>query len=131
MLALSLTGAAQKRESHIRDLDRLVVLQDSVTVTGIVKRCYKYLDGDFVIELKLDSNLALIGQGNLRKLNGLLEVEVICQHLTLNLKCCGYYNDIVIPKRNDRVLVMGTYVYDVIHKWNEIHPVKHLVILKQ
>lgn len=129
LFLFSTSCVAQGKWKHIESKERLEVLKDSVLAIGKVQRCYRYLDGDFVIELKLDTNFTLTGPGNFKKLQGLLEVEVICQHRTANLKCCGYSNTVTIPKKGDRILVTGTWVYDKRHGWNEIHPVQYLVIL--
>ncbi len=42
----------QNKWKYIHESDRLKVIQDSLSVTGFVKDCYQYLDGDFVIKLK-------------------------------------------------------------------------------
>jgi len=106
------------------------MLQDSLTITGVVEDCYQYLDGDFVIKLKLDSCFELLNKFNIKKLGGYLEVEIICQHSTIFADCFGYLNDIKIPKIGDHIRVLGSYIMDKRHKWNEIHPVFELEILK-
>ena len=45
----------------------LAVLKDSVQITGVVKNCYQYIDGDYVIELKLDSCFYLLNKNNYKK----------------------------------------------------------------
>ena len=120
----------QNKWKHIHESDRLKVIQDSLSVTGYVEDCYQYLDGDFVINLRLDSCFELLNSVNICKLGGLLEVEIICQHSTIFADCFGYLNDVEIPKVGDHIRVLGTYVLDKRHKYNEIHPVLSLEFLK-
>ena len=99
-------------------------------VTGVVKKCYEYIDGDFVIDLKLDSQyMCLLNDFNLKKLGGLLEVEIICEHKTMFLECLNYVNDIKLPKVGDHIKIWGPYVCDRRHKWCEIHPVNKIEFL--
>ena len=131
LLTASCFGQNKKeRWNHVRQRDRLKVMKDTMTVTGVIENCYSFMDGDFIMEIRLDSCKNLLNKVNIKKLKGLLEVEIICHHSTIFLDCIGYSNDIKTPKLGDHIKVIGAYVLDKIHGWQEIHPVFELEILK-
>ena len=130
VLLFTINCFGQDKWNHIHEKDRLRLLHDSVSITGIVENCYQYIDGDFVIELRLDSCQELLNKTNIKKLGGLIEVEIICHHSNVFSECFGYLNDIIAPKIKDHIRVLGSYVTDKRHKWNEIHPVFKLEVLK-
>ena len=129
-LFVSLFSFSQnKKWKFVHERDRLEVLKDNFSVTGVVKNCYQYIDGDFVIDLKLDSNEFLLNKFNYLKLNGLLEVEIVCEHKGMFIECLDYVNDVKIPKIGDHIRIWGSWVCDRRHKWCEIHPVTLLEFL--
>jgi hypothetical protein len=43
--------------------------------------------------------------------------------------CQGYTNQVSIPSVGQHVSVVGQYVTDLDHGWNEIHPVYSVIVL--
>ncbi|HKB45745.1 MAG TPA: hypothetical protein VKC90_15210 [Chitinophagaceae bacterium] len=116
--------------------DRFTVWQKCKTVTGIImlKRAEK--DGDYHVQLKLDSGQPrLLNQKNMDKQNGALVLEVICTKKVTQADavtpCKRCPNNITVPKNGTHVRVTGTFVLDKEgnHGWNEIHPVYRIDIL--
>jgi hypothetical protein len=88
------------------------VIKDTISITGIIENCYSFMDGDFIMEVRLDSCQSILNRINFKKLRGLLEVEIICHHPTIFANCLGYSNDIQTPKVGDHIKVFGAYVLD-------------------
>lgn len=107
--------------------ERLVVLDSNVTISGYVQKVDAELDGDYHIQLKLDSTFNyLLDKGNINKQDGCLVLEIVCGRKTIwpfNCPCKGFKNTILIPKQGDYIRVSGYFVYDKTHGWNEIHPI--------
>ena len=129
VIVYTLSYSQNKKWKFIHEKDRLEVLKVSFSITGVVKKCYRYLDGDFVIDLKLDSCDFLLNKYNYSKLGGLLEVEIVCEHKGMFIECLNYVNDVKIPKVGDHIRIWGDYVCDKRHQWCEIHPVTLLEFL--
>jgi hypothetical protein len=116
--------------NHVHHPSRLNLLKKSITITGIVYRVAPYIDGDYDIEIRLDSCNYLLGPRNYTKQDSCLVVEIVCATKSIFSKCNCYENKILIPKKGDHVKITGDYIWDKIHRWYEIHPVDSLSVLK-
>lgn len=114
---------------------RLKALKDCVVATGIIKSKSKKPDGDWHIELQLDS-----GQDSLlnkKNKSGVLTIEVICANTSWQpgtvKKCkrCSSCRKLTVPPDGVHVKVTGSWVKDKWHGWNEIHPVSAIEIIAQ
>lgn len=122
---------SQKHEiwKHVYSSNRLQILQDSITVTGVIHKTIACVDGDIHYQLKVDNAyLPLLNKGNNTKQNSCLVVELICINESPINKCNGYINNVIVPKDGDIVEIYGTFVYDRRHGWNEIHPVYKIIL---
>jgi hypothetical protein len=127
VLALLLTGCALRRASpppspYCRSGDplagvyhpkRLKVKSRCRVASGTVTRVkFEEYDGDVHILLRLDPGYErLLSHGN-DQVGGALVVEVIPQDRAR----------VPIPTEGSRVTVVGPWVDDAEHGWNEIHP---------
>ncbi len=94
--------------------NRLVVHNTCVTATGIVRQIFHANDGDYHINIQLETEYAyLLNDRNTQQVCGWLVVEV-----TPYDQERGVY----IPNVGERVSVTGAWVFDSNHGWNEIHP---------
>jgi hypothetical protein len=114
---------------------RLHVLEKCKRATGTVKAVSVEDDGDAHLLMKLDSGQEhLLNHFNYERQKGYLVVEVICVYKFggkhPKIECDGQVNKIYIPAIGERVEVIGTFVLDTKHSWNEIHPVTSIKILK-
>jgi hypothetical protein len=119
--------------AHIYHDERLKVLKSRITATGVIERVRKEKDGDDHILLHLDAGQEnLLNEKNIREQHGDLVVEPICVNKVKQedaiVPCSGYLNNVVLPDVGDTVSVTGTYVLDMEHGWNEIHPVTEIVV---
>jgi hypothetical protein len=116
--------------------DRLQVIQDCVTVTGTIFTAKPEKDGDFHIRLKLDPQFAsMLNAKNRSGQLGSLVVEPVCmnpvtQRDTIQQHACdGFAQRVYTPDMlHQHVRVVGAYVTDMEHGWNEIHPVTWISI---
>jgi hypothetical protein len=93
---------------------RLGVVSPCITVTGVVTRVARMVDGDYHIDVRLDAPYAnLINKRNESRQYGALVVEVVPLD----------QEGISRPKVGDHVAITGPYVIDKLHGWMEIHPV--------
>jgi hypothetical protein len=137
IILITLTGAVYYKQGklttkwlHTHHSFRLEVLKDSLEVTGKVVKIEKCTDGDLDIELQVSpSNYNLLSERNFSVRDSCLVLEIVCVNKTFLSACDCYENDIDIPKVNDVIVVQGSYIWDRIHRWTEIHPVEHLKIL--
>jgi hypothetical protein len=83
------------------------------------------MDGDYHIQLKIDSNEVNLTHKNYTKQNECIVLEIVCSHKSVisSCKCENYTNQINIPIVGEKIRVMGQLVLDKRHKWIEIHPV--------
>jgi len=130
MLLFFVCFSQQNKWDHVHHPSRLIVLKRSITITGIVHKVSPYIDGDYDIEIRLDSCNYLLGQRNYIKQDSCLVVEVVCATKSIFSKCNCYKNKIPIPKKGDHVKITGDYIWDKIHRWYEIHPVDSLSFLR-
>jgi hypothetical protein len=124
IVLLSIPAFCQHKDyrwNYMKNDDRLVLLKNNVTRTGIVQKVYSEVDGDIHIYLKVAGD-------SVRKDSTVLIVEMICVKQTT--QCKDYINSLPKPKKGQKIRVMGDWVFDSKHKWYEIHPVKTLVIIK-
>ena len=117
--------------SHVYHPSRLKVLEQCIRVTGVVEFTRDELDGDIHIGLRLDPAYAsLINPSNTQYERGDLVVEIICAHPPVQRDaldaCANYISPIGQPDVGTHVRVVGAYVLDTVHGWNEIHPVTTL-----
>lgn len=115
--------------SHVYHPDRLQIIENCKTVSGIVDKIIVEKDGDYHIRLDLDSQFSnMINDANVRGQHGDLVLEIICENTVKQqdaVEPCQGLNEFVrIPVVGQHVEVTGTYVLDMEHGgWAEIHPV--------
>ena len=128
----SLTTHQLRLWEKVYDNKRLHVINHNITVAGVIHHIENSFDGDIHIKLKLDSassqKVYLVNK-NYTKQDSCLVVEIICGHSTIFPICYMFDNPILVPKKGDKVIVTGAFVYDKRHNWTEIHPVYNLEIL--
>ena len=113
--------------NHVYNPKRLQIVNQCITVTGIVRESTPDEDGDQHFLLKLDRGQdQLLKKRNVTKKNGALVVEIVCANRTKLKKakaaCAGYTNRIPLPAVGSHVKVTGSYVIDTHNGWAEIHP---------
>jgi hypothetical protein len=93
--------------------ERLKVKSRCRVAVGTVEKVKPELyDGDFHMELRLDRGQeGLLSSGNAR-VGGTLIVEIIPWDRAR----------VLVPEEGERVQVVGPWVSDEAHGWNEIHP---------
>ncbi len=99
---------------------RLKVLKKCAMAMGIIRNVKKEADGDLHVLLDLDKDeRSMLNAGNMQKQHGYLvtEVEPVDQA------------KVKVPSIGAHVMVVGPWVYDREHGWNEIHPVWHMMNL--
>lgn len=125
----SLTQCDTSLWDHIYHPNRLQIVQQCITVSGMIEKSISEKDGDYHIRVKLDPQYSnLINSVNNDKQHGDLVVEPICQHTVTQadaISACQNFNGHVnIPPVGTRVKITGSYVLDLQHGgWAEIHPV--------
>ena len=102
--------------NHIYHPKRLFFICPDTTINGRVLKIVGEKDGDYHVIVQTGTNK--------------IDVEIICHQPEKNIICNCYTNKITIPHRKDSIIVKGDYVFDLNHKWYEIHPVKNLTIIK-
>ena len=118
--------------------DRLQVINPCLTVTGTVRNARAEKDGDWHIQLDLDSEYrSLLNQANLEKQEGSLVLEPICsnnvsQTDTLEEGVCDGFSQNIFTKDlvGHRIAATGAYVIDMQHGWTELHPVTSIVSIQ-
>ena len=119
---------------YIYHPDRLVVIKECTTVTGIVTAVISDPDGDYHIRLKLDAGQEdLLNGKNKTAQHGCLVVEIICAHKVTQKdamkSCASCKNKIKKPNKGDHITVTGRLVTDNVHGWNEIHPASSISLI--
>ncbi len=114
--------------------ERLEVLDECKTVTGVIEERDADDDGDEHMLLKLDAGQdALLTKRNEKKKQGDLVIEAVCVNQPKLKKvgqtCDGYTNQVRLPKVGDHVRVTGSYVNDTHNDWTEIHPITRIEII--
>ena len=122
-------GCNSETLNHVYSPDRLQVHNSCQTVTGTVVRIVQERDGDTHIRLQLDAQYSgLLNDYNMQDQKGTLILEIVCAYSYIPQQdavsaCQGYTNQVPIPNVGQRVSVVGQFVTDLDHHWNEIHPV--------
>ena len=87
-------------------------------------------DGDTHIRLQLDAQYSgMLNDYNMQDQKGTLILEIVCAYPDAITQydavsaCQGYTNQVPIPNVGLHVSVVGQFVTDLDHHWNEIHPV--------
>jgi hypothetical protein len=119
--------------NRVYDPGRLQILDACRTVTGVIMDTHVSDDGDTVLPIAIDAAyVGLLNAENTAKLNGWLQVEVVCQanarsnEIDAIRACQDFAGSVPVPPVGTRVQVTGTYVLDHNHGWTEIHPVSVL-----
>lgn len=132
--------------NHVYNPKRLTVKQQCIAVTGVIvdatanqKRHWAdgvrhEPDGDTHGWIKLDPQYqSLLDQGNKDNEEGNLVFEIICRFpITQDdakIPCRGAADDVELPPVGSHVRIIGTYVLDAHHGWNEIHPVTSIAVV--
>lgn len=134
LLLLAAAGTAKAQDCdktlwrHVYHASRLKVIKPCVTVTGVLMHSKKEPDGDFHIQLKLDSQFSgMLNARNKSVQKNCLVIEPICQFTPTQrdsiAACKGFTSSIVVPKAGTHVEVTGPFVIDneANHGWQEIH----------
>jgi len=115
--------------------DRLQVINPCLTVTGTIVGARAEADGDWHVQLEVDSKYrSLLNQANLDNQRGYLVLEPICSNYVSQRDtieegvCDGFSQQIFdIGLVSQRVTATGAYVIDMQHGWMELHPVTSIV----
>ena len=131
---------------HVYHPSRLLVLQDCVTVTGVIVDATANqathepdgvrheADGDTHGWLEVDPQYAnLINAGNRSNEDGNLVFEIVCRYRVTQADarpaCSGFRDSLAIPPVGSHVAITGTLVREKNHAhWDEIHPVAGIVV---
>ncbi len=115
--------------------DRLTIINDCITVTGIIVNARREPDGDYHIRLDVDDK-TLLDDGNINRQQGYLVLEPVCENPVSQKDvleegvCDGFSQNIFDPSMvGERVSVSGAYVEDEEHHWREIHPVTSIRLI--
>ena len=113
--------------------DRLKVLDPCKTVSGTVTLLRHEDDGDYHLNLGVDSQFAsLLNAKNISDNRGYLVLEIVPADqpgCPFPSPSPGYdygqctNTNLPLPPRGQHVSVTGPYVLDQEHGWNEIHPI--------
>jgi hypothetical protein len=94
--------------------ERLRILDPCRAVSGRVTVLRKEEDGDLHFDLELDRRYrAMLAPANLTRQHGDLVVEFMPRDR----------GHLPVPEVGDRVSMVGAFVDDIDHAWNELHPV--------
>ncbi len=135
-LALNNTVCDSTLWNHVYNSYRLIVNNQCTSVTGVVKNLIYEADGDIHIRLNVDSAFKyMINSYNISGQYGDLVCEPVCATSVTqeNAKaaCLNFTNTVYIPNVGEYVEVIGSYVTDNNHGWNEIHPVTSIAIISK
>jgi len=124
--------------SHVYSPDRLLLLAACIELTGYVDLENAEPDGDFHVRLHLDPGQDCPGQpcldaDNVSQQAGDLVLEPVCENPISQADaasaCQGYHNPLVLAPVGSHVVVMGPFVLDINHGWNEIHPLESIRVV--
>jgi hypothetical protein len=117
--------------------DRLQIINPCITVTGTIVDARPEADGDWHIQLDLDSEYrSLLNEKNLERQHGCLILEPMCsnrvsQRDTIEEGVCdGFSQDFTTDAIGHRVTATGAYVLDRQHGWTELHPVTSIDLIE-
>ncbi len=119
---------------HVYHASRLEVIEKCKKVTGVIYDKRREKDGDWHIQLLLDAGQEnLLNDKNISKQKGCLVIEAVCVNKVTQLdaisSCEVFANHVLIPSEGEHVSVIGSYVFDKQHGWNEIHPITSIEII--
>jgi len=142
--------------NHTYSNYRLKIYDSCLTITGVVKVEIPpslTADGDYHIYVQPDSQyqwMQYFRDSNYIKLcegddsseyelvcASCLNVEEVCKGAVVDVgasgdtekaACANFSDTVYLPNTGERVEVTGPYVYDIIHCWNELHPVSKMVV---
>jgi hypothetical protein len=129
--------------THVYHAGRLQVHQACMPVTGTIADashgknkdgCRHEADGDGHCFLKLDAGQeSLLNQKNLDNEGGFLVFEPMCRYKVTQADarevCANWKQDFALPPAGSHVRITGSYVTDLQHGHNEIHPVTAIEVL--
>ncbi len=102
--------------------ERFTILSRCEVAEGKVHDVTKVSDGDYKFHLELKSKYKyLLNDGNLKKTNGMLIIEVIPKDQGSK--------SLELPNNNDQIVLWGAWVTDNPKGWNEFHPAWKVVVL--
>lgn len=125
--------------AHVYSPDRLQLLAPCIELTGTIDSKTPEADGDYHIRLRLDPGQTCAGQPCLDARNVSdqaddLILEPVCENPITQADavaaCQGYDNPLVLPSVGSHVSVMGPFVVDTDHGWNEIHPLESITVIE-
>ena len=125
-------------QAHVYSPDRLQLLATCIELTGTIDSETPEADGDYHVRLHLDPGQTCAGQPctdakNVSDQAGDLILEPVCENPVTQADavaaCQGYHNPLVLPPLNSHVKVMGPFVLDTDHGWNEIHPLESITVV--
>jgi Bacterial SH3 domain len=140
----SLAGCGDGLWQHVYHPNRLLVMNECVTVSGTIVDASngRYndgvkheADGDTHGWLRLDPQFSnLLNNGNMTPEHGNLVFEIVCHYQVTQADarpaCSTFGDHTVIPPAGSHVRMSGTFVQDTNHqRWNEIHPVSRIVVI--
>jgi hypothetical protein len=113
--------------SHVFSPSRLHVLDRCVVVRGTVVLPMPQLDGDYHILVRLDPSFQKFDPDQ-----SMINVEAMCMIPVVQSgpavdACAHWHQNIQIPPPGTHVDVVGAWVDDGEHGWQEIHPVTAMV----
>jgi hypothetical protein len=114
--------------NHVYNSYRLVVHEKCFKVTGTVYSLIYEEDGDIHIRLTVDTQFTyMLNSYNYSGEYGKLVCEPLCATTCTQpdaiASCANFTNTVYIPNVGEYVEVLGSYVTDNDHGWNEMHPV--------
>ncbi len=124
--------------AHVYSPDRLQLLAACIELTGTIDLEKAQPDGDYHVRLHLDPGQTCAGQPcldaeNMSQQGGDLILEPVCENPITQADavaaCQGYHNPLVLPPVGSHVSVMGPFVLDTDHGWNEIHPLESITVV--
>lgn len=121
---------------YAKPQDRLNILHPCIEVTGTIVNAAPEKDGDWHVRLDVDAAFKdLLNDGNRMGQHGYLVVEPMCETPVVQRDtreegvCSGFSQSVYDPLMvGSHVRVVGAYVNDVEHGWNEIHPVTSITV---
>jgi hypothetical protein len=122
---------------HVYHPQRLTVVENCISVAGVIHHAKKEPDGDEHIQLQLDADFpGLLNDKNNTVQASCLVIEPICQNVVTQAdamaSCRDFHSDVDMPKKGAHVRVLGSYVWDTEagHGWMEIHPVTKIDVIQ-
>lgn len=127
--------------SHVYDPERLQIIEDCITVSGIIKKIEKEKDGDEHVLVKPDPAFFQIRfdprfQGNIDFQDGNLVTEPVCavpieDENVRKQGVCDNFSQHFDLEVGEHVEMTGSFVFDKNpeenHEWLEIHPITSIV----